>query len=52
MTWFSLLLLSGVLVALFVSWDLVFCGGRRCRELDSRTSNHFQGPGGRRPPPD
>ena len=52
MTWLSLLLLFGGLMALFVIWDLVFCGGRRCRELGSRTSNHFQGPGGRRPPPD
>jgi hypothetical protein len=51
MTWFSLLLLFGGLMALFVIWDLVFCGGRRCRELGSRTSNVFQKPSDQRPPP-
>jgi hypothetical protein len=50
MTWLSLLLLSGELMALVVLWDLVFCGGRQCRELGSRTSNLFQAPDGRRPP--
>ena len=52
MTWLSLLLLFGGLMALFVIWDLIFCGGRRCRELGSHTSNLFQGSGGRRPPSD
>jgi hypothetical protein len=50
MTWFGLLLLFGGLVALFVFWDLIFCRGRRCRELGSRAADLFQGPGGQRPP--
>lgn len=52
MTWLGLLLLLGGLIALFVIWDLVFCGGRQCRELGSRTSNLFQGSASRRRPSD
>jgi hypothetical protein len=52
MTWFGLLLLFGGLVVLFVVWDLVFCGGRRCEELRSRAADLFRDVGGQRPPRD
>jgi hypothetical protein len=29
-TWFEWIGLAGGLAALFVVWDLLFCGGRRC----------------------
>jgi len=31
MSWLSWGLLGGGLVVLFVLWDLVFCGGKRCK---------------------
>jgi hypothetical protein len=33
MTWLGLLLMLGVLIALFVAWDWIFCGGKYCRWL-------------------
>jgi len=50
MMWFGLLIMFGGLVVLFVLWDLVFCGGRRCGELRSRATNLFRDLGGQGPP--
>ncbi len=37
MSWLGWLVLVAAIVGLFVVWDLVFCGGRRCKEfLDRR----------------
>ena len=36
MSWVGLILLTTGLVALFVVWDLVFCGGKRCKGLIDR----------------
>jgi len=47
MMWFGLLIMFGGLVVLFVLWDLVFCGGRRCGELRSRATNLFRDLGGK-----
>jgi hypothetical protein len=33
MDWLVWILLAAGLVAVFVVWDMVFCGGRRCREF-------------------
>ncbi len=33
MTMLSWIALALALVAIFVAWDLVFCGGRRCRRF-------------------
>ncbi len=33
MGWLGLILLAAGLVALFVVWDLIFCGGKRCHQL-------------------
>jgi hypothetical protein len=32
-TWLEWTVLVGALVGLFVAWDLLFCGGRRCRRF-------------------
>ena len=31
-----MILLAAGLVALFVVWDLIFCGGKRCQQLIDR----------------
>jgi len=36
MDWLAWLLLVLALMGVFVAWDLVFCGGRRCRALVDR----------------
>ncbi len=36
MSWLGLILLATGLVALFIVWDLVFCGGKRCKGLIDR----------------
>ena len=36
MSWLGLILLAAGLVALFIVWDLVFCGGKRCNGLIDR----------------
>lgn len=36
MSWLGLILLATGLVALFVVWDLVFCGGKRCKGFIDR----------------
>jgi hypothetical protein len=32
MTWVAWTLGAGALVVVFVLWDVVFCGGKRCRD--------------------
>jgi len=36
MSWLGLILLTAGLVALFIVWDLIFCGGKRCKGLIDR----------------
>ncbi|MCI0636456.1 MAG: hypothetical protein L0206_21440 [Actinobacteria bacterium] len=40
MSWVAWFFSAGALIVLFIAvfvvWDLVFCGGRRCRELTDR----------------
>lgn len=36
MDWFSWALLVVGLIALFVLWDLVFCGGKYCKQFGDR----------------
>ncbi len=36
MEWFEWAAMAAGLMVLFVVWDLVFCGGRRCRSLIDR----------------
>jgi hypothetical protein len=36
MSWVVWLLSAVALIALFVVWDLIFCGGKRCKELSDR----------------
>lgn len=36
MSWLGLVLLAAGLVGLFIVWDLVFCGGKRCKGLIDR----------------
>ena len=36
MSWLGWILLVVAVVAVFVLWDLVFCGGKRCREFIDR----------------
>lgn len=36
MSWVGLILLATGLVALFIVWDLIFCGGKRCKGLIDR----------------
>lgn len=36
MDWWAWILLGGGLIALFVVWDLIFCGGKRCKQLIDR----------------
>jgi len=36
MSWLGLILLTTGLVALFIVWDLIFCGGKRCKGLIDR----------------
>lgn len=36
MDWLAWALLIGGLLALFVLWDLLFCGGKRCKGLIDR----------------
>ena len=36
MEWLGLILLSAGLIALFVLWDVIFCGGKRCQTLIDR----------------
>lgn len=39
MSWLAWLGLAAGLVAVFAVWDLVFCGGRRCKSF----TDHFTG---------
>jgi hypothetical protein len=36
MGWFAFVLLAVGLIALFVLWDVIFCGGKRCKGLIDR----------------
>jgi len=36
MNWLGWALLTAGLLAVFVLWDVLFCGGQRCRELADR----------------
>jgi hypothetical protein len=36
MGWFGFVLLAVGLIALFVLWDVIFCGGKRCKGLIDR----------------
>ena len=36
MGWVGWVLWAGGLIAVFVLWDLLFCGGKRCRGLIDR----------------
>jgi hypothetical protein len=36
MSWLGLILLTTGLVGLFIVWDLIFCGGERCKGLIDR----------------
>lgn len=36
MSWVGLILLATGVVALFIVWDLLFCGGKRCKGLIDR----------------
>ncbi len=36
MSWLAWILLSAGLMAVFVLWDLIFCGGKYCREFTER----------------
>lgn len=36
MSWVAWLLGAVALIAMFVLWDLIFCGGRRCKEFVNR----------------
>lgn len=36
MSWLAWILLAAALVAVFVLWDMIFCGGRRCKEFVDR----------------
>jgi hypothetical protein len=36
MNWIEWLLLLAALFAIFVAWDLLFCGGRRCKRFTDR----------------
>lgn len=36
MSWLAWILIATGLIAVFVLWDLVFCGGRRCKQLIDR----------------
>lgn len=33
MDWLGWILITAGLMALFVLWDLIFCDGKRCRDL-------------------
>lgn len=36
MSWVAWLLSAVALIAMFVLWDLIFCNGKRCKELSDR----------------
>ena len=36
MGWLGFVLLAVGLIALFVLWDVIFCGGKRCKGLIDR----------------
>ncbi len=36
MGWLEFVLLAVGLIALFVVWDVIFCGGKRCKGLIDR----------------
>ncbi|KRT73101.1 MAG: hypothetical protein XU13_C0016G0006 [Candidatus Rokubacteria bacterium CSP1-6] len=36
MGWLGFVLLAVGLIALFVVWDVIFCGGKRCKGLIDR----------------
>ena len=40
MSWWAWILLAAGLITVFVLWDLIFCGGRRCREFFDRVGDH------------
>jgi hypothetical protein len=46
MSWLQWLMLVAGLAALFAAWDLLFCGGRRCKGLaDGTAPGHGIAPG-------
>ncbi len=36
MSWLAWILLVAGLIAVFALWDLIFCGGKRCKEFIDR----------------
>lgn len=36
MNWLGWLAIVAAIVALFVAWDLLFCGGKRCKGMIDR----------------
>jgi len=36
MKWLELILLVAGLLGVFVLWDVLFCGGKRCKQLIDR----------------
>lgn len=42
MNWLGWALLTAGLLAIFVLWDVLFCGGKRCQELRDRV-DQFRG---------
>ncbi len=36
MEWITLIVLGVGLLGVFVLWDLLFCGGKRCKQLSDR----------------
>jgi hypothetical protein len=42
MTWVEWTLGAGALVVVFVRWDVVFCGGKRCRDLVDRVDRRAE----------
>lgn len=36
MGWMGIVVLAAAVIAVFVLWDLIFCGGKRCKGLIDR----------------
>jgi hypothetical protein len=36
MGWIGMVVLAAAVIAVFVLWDLIFCGGKRCKGLIDR----------------
>ena len=41
MSWWAWILLAAGLITVFVLWDLIFCGGRRCRHYSQILPRDF-----------